>query len=109
MVRDTLSSQDASTHKILDLKFKLMNQGLTNFLPVKKMSEYEVIKLFICLTKHGIYHAHNVKMPTIVGISTFISMINTTSKSLKVRKVFSFQRFSFSEQLKFNAQSMLFL
>ena len=30
----------------------------------------------------------NVKMPTIVGILTFISMINTTSERLKVRNVF---------------------
>ena len=42
----------------------------------------------------------NVKMPTIVGILTFISMINTTSESLKARKVFIFQRF----KLKFRAQ-----
>ena len=28
----------------------------------------------------------NVKMPTIVGILTFISKINTTSESLKARK-----------------------
>ena len=30
----------------------------------------------------------NVKMPTIVGILTFISMINSTSESLKARKIF---------------------
>ena len=30
----------------------------------------------------------NVKIPTIVGISTFISMINTISESLKARKLF---------------------
>ena len=30
----------------------------------------------------------NVKMPTIVGILTFISMINTTSKRLKARNFF---------------------
>ena len=36
----------------------------------------------------------------IVGIITFISMIKTTSKSLKARKVFIFQYFSFYEQLK---------
>ena len=46
----------------------------------------------------------NVKMPTIVGILTFISMINTTSKSLKARKVFILQHFSFYEHLKFHAQ-----
>ena len=32
----------------------------------------------------------NVKMPTIVGILTFISMINTTSESLKARKAVCF-------------------
>ena len=37
----------------------------------------------------------NVKMPTIVGILTFISMIHTTSESLKEIKVF-FAAFKFS-------------
>ena len=39
----------------------------------------------------------NVKMPTIVGILTFISMIDTTSESLKTEK-FIFQHFSFYEE-----------
>ena len=43
----------------------------------------------------------NVKMPTIVGIITFVSMINIMSESLKTRKVFNLQHFSFYEQLKF--------
>ena len=30
----------------------------------------------------------NVKMPTIVGILTFISMINTTSESLIAREIY---------------------
>ena len=55
-------------------------------------------------TEHEIIMLINVKMTTIVGISTFNSKIDTTSESLKVRKVFSFQRFSFSGQLKFHAQ-----
>ena len=46
----------------------------------------------------------NVKMPTIVGILTFISMINTTYESLKARKAFIFQHFSFYMLLKFHAQ-----
>ena len=46
----------------------------------------------------------NVKMPTIVGILTFISMINTSPDSLKAREVFIFQHFCFYEQLKFYAQ-----
>ena len=43
-----------------------------------------------------------LKCQTIVGILTFISMINTTSESLKARNVFIFQHFSFYEQLKFH-------
>ena len=46
----------------------------------------------------------NVKMPTIVSILTFISMINTTPESLKARKFIIFQHFNFYEQLKFHAQ-----
>ena len=46
----------------------------------------------------------NVKMPTIVGILLFISMINTKSESLLVRKVDFFRHFSLYEQLKFHAQ-----
>ena len=55
-------------------------------------------------TEHEIYLAHNVKVPTIVGILAFISMINTTSYSLKARKVFIFQHFSFYEQFEFHAE-----
>ena len=46
----------------------------------------------------------NVKMPTIVDILTFISMINTKYESLKARKVFRFKHFSCYENLKFYAQ-----
>ena len=69
----------------------------------------EVIKLFMLnSTEHKTYHAHdiNIKMPTIVGILTFISMINTTCSRLKVRKVIIFQQFNFYEQLKFRAQGL---
>ena len=43
-------------------------------------------------------------MPTNVGILTFIRMINTASESLKAKKIFVFQQFSFYEQDKFHAQ-----
>ena len=43
-------------------------------------------------------------MPTIVGILTFISIINTTSEILQPRNSFICQYFSFYEQLKFHAQ-----
>ena len=46
----------------------------------------------------------DVKMSTIVGILTFINMINISSKSLKARKVFIFKYFSLYEQLKVCAQ-----
>ena len=45
----------------------------------------------------------NVKMPTIVGILTFISMINTTSERLKAINFFICRYFIFNEQLKFCA------
>ena len=46
----------------------------------------------------------NVKMPTMVGILTFVSMINTRPESLKARKVLIFSAFWFCEQLKIRAQ-----
>ena len=46
----------------------------------------------------------NVKMPTVVGILTFISMINTPSDRHKTRNFFICRYFSFYEQLKFRAQ-----
>ena len=45
----------------------------------------------------------NVKMPTIVGIFTFISMINTTSERHKAKHFFR-RYFSIYEQLTFRAQ-----
>ena len=66
----------------------------------------EVIELFSCLTQLSTKFILliNVKMPTIVGILTVISMINTTSERLKARNFFTFQYFSFYEHLKFCAQ-----
>ena len=66
----------------------------------------QVIKLFPCPTQLSTKFILliNVKMPTIVGILTFISMINTTSERLKARNFCSCQYFSFYEQLKFRAQ-----
>ena len=46
----------------------------------------------------------NVKMPTIVGILTFISMINITSERSKAGNFFIRRYFSLYEQLKFRAQ-----
>ena len=46
----------------------------------------------------------NVKMPTIVGILTLISRINTTSERLKARIFYICPYFSFCEQFKLHAQ-----
>ena len=43
-------------------------------------------------------------MPIIVGILTFISMINTISERLKAKSFFICRHFSFYEQFKFSAQ-----
>ena len=66
----------------------------------------DVIKHFFCSTQLSIklIMLINVKMPTNVGILTFISMINKTSESLKARKISFFQHFCYYEQLKFCAQ-----
>ena len=53
---------------------------------------------------HEIYPVHNVKMPTVIGILTFISMINTTSERLKAIYFFICRYLSVNEQLKFHAQ-----
>ena len=55
---------------------------------------------FMLSTKFILLINVNLYMPTIVGILTFISMINTTSERLKARNFFTFQYFSFYEQLK---------
>ena len=66
----------------------------------------EVIKLFSCSTQLSakVILLINVKMPTIVGIFTFISIINTTSERLKARNFFICRYFRFYGQLKFCAQ-----
>ena len=66
----------------------------------------KVIKLFPCSTRLNTKFILliNVIMPPIVGILTFISMINTSSDCLNARKIFIFQHFSFYEQLKFRVQ-----
>ena len=66
----------------------------------------EVIKLFSYSTQLSTKFIMliNVKMPTIVGILTFISMINTISERHQARHFFICQYFSFYEHLKFRAQ-----
>ena len=66
----------------------------------------EVIKLISCSTQLSLKFILliNVKMPTVVGILTFMSRINY--QILKYKPEFSthFDYFSIYEQLKFHAQ-----
>ena len=73
---------------------------------VSESSCPELIKLFSYSTQLSMkcILLINVKMPAIVGILTYISMINTTSERLKARNFFICQYFSVYEQLKFRAQ-----
>ena len=66
----------------------------------------EVIKLFPCSTQLSTKFILliNVKMPTMIGILTFISMINIISERLTARIFFIFRYFSFYEKLIFHAQ-----
>ena len=66
----------------------------------------KVIQLFPCSTQLSkkFILLINVKMPTIVGILTFISTINTTSERLKARNFFICRYFSFYKMQKFRAQ-----
>ena len=53
------------------------------------------IQLFSCSTQLSMKFMLliKVKMPTIVGILTFISRINATSESFQASKTFTFQLF----------------
>ena len=54
---------------------------------MRKINGPEVIKLFHAQLTMKFIMPINVKMPTTVCILTSTSMINTTSESLKARKV----------------------
>ena len=75
----------------------------TTFEPRRKKTGSDVIKLFSYSTQLStkIILLINVKMRTIVGILTFISMINTTPKRLKARNFFICRYFSFMSSFKF--------
>ena len=67
---------------------------------------HKVIKLFSCSTKliSKFILLINVKMPTVVGILTFISRINDWLLWFKPAISIDFGYFSIYEQLKFHAQ-----
>ena len=50
------------------------------------------------------YYAHKLENIGIVGILTFMSIINTAFESWKARKFSIFQHFSFCERIKCHAQ-----
>ena len=81
----------ASDKKILNIMNTYRPQGYKTFLCSTQLS-----MKFIMLI--------NVKMPTIVGILSFISTINTTSESLKAIKVRISLYFRFYERLNFHTQ-----
>ena len=62
--------------------------------------------MFSCSTQMGLklIKLINVKMPTIVGIFTLMSRINTTCVYLKQENVVVFQFFIFWKRMKFYAQ-----
>ena len=85
--------------------FKLVSvaeeTGLSfDLLETTKTGPYN-IKLFLCSTQltSKFILLINVKLPTIVGILTFISMINTTTERLNARNFFNCPYFNFYEQL----------
>ena len=97
-----------ATCKVSNFLLVCVNEqaGLTLSLPETLWTGPEVINFFSCSTQliRKFIVLINVKIKTFVGILTFISMINTTSESLKASKIFIFQHFSFYEQIKFHAQ-----
>ena len=70
----------------------VLKEVIILYLFLKFRSRAEVIKHFSCSTQLSLKMIMliKVKMPTIVGILTFICVINTTIESIKTRKVFVF-------------------
>ena len=68
----------------------------------------EVVRLFSCSTQVSMKFILliNVKMPTVVGILTFISRINTTSESFKQDKICILQYFTFYK-VKFSCSGQI--
>ena len=102
--KNGLNEHTKQMFKLMGNFFKFMLNIFVNWTnSTIQISGPEIIKLFSCSTQLSTTFILliNVKMPTIVGILTFISRINTTSERLKARKISVFQHFSFYDQLKF--------
>ena len=89
----TLGLWSAYHHQLS--KIRPLDVHVIGWLSLHASSGLEVIKPFVCsiaLSTKFILLI-NVKMPTIIGILTFISMINTTSEILEARNFFYLSRF----------------
>ena len=74
-----------------------------------KKTDLEIVKHFSSSTQVSMKFMIfilliNVEMPTTVGITTFISRLNTTLENFKERKIYTFHYYTFYEQLIFHAQ-----
>ena len=71
---------------------KIANEAVSDKSMYTLRKDSKVIKLFACSTQLSMNFTMliNAKMPKIVDILTFISMIKIASESFKVRKVFIF-------------------
>ena len=79
------------------IKFQITPYILKTVKFTKRILRPEVLKLFSHLTQLSTKFILfiNVKMPTLVGILTFISMINATSEILEARHFFICRYFTF--------------
>ena len=91
------------------MKLVLCTHNIYVGLEIRNLSGLKVVKQFSCSTHLSMKFILpiNVKMPTIVGILSFISRINTTSDGSKTRNIYISQIFSFYEELKFYAHFTL--
>ena len=98
------AAMDNQNHRCLN-KFVYTNPKLCHCCRIANFLQpgSEVITLFPCSTQLStkIILLKNVKMPTIVGILTFISMINKTSERREARNLFICQYFNFMNTLNF--------
>ena len=100
---------DASNEKpflIIDYSVRDRCIKLQQAFLVVKWTDPEVIKLFSCSTqmRSKFILLINVKMPTVVGILTFISRINDWLLGFTSEISIDFGYFSTYEQIKFHAQ-----
>ena len=77
-------------------------QVILDHMEMEQINPGPEVIFFLCYTQLSMRFIMliNVKMPTIVGILIFMSMIITTYEQLKARNAFIFKHFSFYEHLK---------